>query len=59
MVTGELLNALYMIYQGHKINRIDFNAWYDCLVKCQNAIISDNKETLEKVLTDTLMQLKK
>lgn len=59
MITGELLNALYMIYQGHKINRIDFNTWYDCLVKCQNAIISDNKEMLEKVLTDTLTQLKK
>lgn len=57
-INNELLNALYIAFQGSKLKKIDFESWCSCLIQCQNAIIADDKVALEKQLIETISIMK-
>ncbi len=57
-ISNELLNALYIAYQGSRLKKIDFENWCECLIQCQDAIINDDENALEKQLIETISLMK-
>ena len=57
-ISNELLNALYIAYQGSRLKKIDFENLCECLIQCQDAIINDDESALEKQLIETISLMK-
>lgn len=59
MIDENVLNALYLLHQAHKLNKISVENWYGGLSKCQAAILEKNETKLKEALTENLIAFKK
>lgn len=58
IINDNLLNALYLSYQGFKLQKIDIETWFQSLSLCQKSIIQNDPKSLEENLIELLSHLK-